>query len=263
MRNLVRCFAWVCLPLLQFALAAHAHGAMPLKPLLGTMMAIQVSLGALQPKLGDGVVGAIRFDPATGVWQFRFDRGQGTAPPTLEITLDESTGEICAHVPASGTCVARGSAAAQLKEARDKRAAQDEAVQHPAPDLQGVMIALVRYQAQAKDGYLRANPMPLYVSLNWPDGSRSIDLSEAAIRQLAGIGQKVFAASALLAPSKGTPEATRMVMSVGLPLPRTDGDYDVYYGFYCGVLCASWHMAVLHWDGKGWHVLISRMTGIS
>ena len=30
------------------------------------------------------------------------------------------------------------------------------------------MMALIRYQAQAKDGYLHANRMPLYVSLGWP-----------------------------------------------------------------------------------------------
>ncbi len=35
---------------------------------------------------------SMNFDAASGVWQFRFDRGEGTNPATLEISLDESTG---------------------------------------------------------------------------------------------------------------------------------------------------------------------------
>lgn len=265
MRTVTGWLVWICLPLLSFGPSVYAHAATPAKPVLDGMTAMQVSLGALRPTLGDGAVGAMNFDAASGVWQFRFDRGQGTAPATLEITLDESTGAVCAHDPAlpPGTCAARGSAATQLKQARDERTALEEAVQHPAPDLQGVMMALIRYQAQAKDGYLRANSMPLYVSLGWPDGSRHLDLSEDAIRQLADLRLKVFPASAQPASHETVPGASRMLMSVGLPMHRPDGDYEVKYGFYCGSLCASWHTAVLHRDAKGWHVLSSRMDGIS
>ncbi|MEP7184372.1 MAG: hypothetical protein ABI767_00930 [Rhodanobacter sp.] len=263
MRNLFRYFAWACLPLLQFGPTGHAHAATPAKPLLDGMSAMQASLAALQPKLGDGVVGELNFDPASGVWKFRFDRGQGLAPPTLEVTLDEATGAICARDPASGQCFARGNATTQLKQARDQRLAQEEAVQHPAPDLQGVMVALVRYQANAKDGYLRANRMPLYVSLYWPDGSRSLDLSGQAIRQLADTGLKLFPGSASPASQKDVLTEPTMKMSVGLPMRRQNGDYEVQYGFYCGSLCASWHTAVLHRDEDGWHVLTSHMDAIS
>jgi hypothetical protein len=265
MRTMTRCLVWVCMPLLSFGPSAYVHADTSAKPVLDGMTAMQLSLGALRPALGNGAVGAVNFDAASGVWQFRFDRGQGMTPAGLEVTLDESTGAVCAHDPAlpAGTCVARGSAAAQLKQARDERTAQEEAVQHPAPDLQGVMMALIRYQAQAKDGYLRANPMPLYVSLGWPDGSRHLDLSESAIHQLADLRLKIFPASAQTASQEIVPEASRMVMSVGLPTHRQDGDYEVKYGFYCGSLCASWHTAVLHRDAKGWHVLSSRMDAIS
>lgn len=260
-----RSLVWLCLSLLPFGLASYAHAATPAKPVLDNMTAMQVSLAALRPTLKDGAVSAMNFDPVRGVWQFRFDRGQAATPATVEIILDESTGAICAHDPAaaSGTCIARGSAATQLKQARYERAAQAEAVQHPAPDLQGVMIALVRYQAQSKDGYLHANPMPLYVALSWPDGSHSLDLSEDAIRQLADLGLKIFPASAQTASGGNVPDASRMRMSVGLPMRRQDGHYDVRYGFYCGSLCASSHTAVLRRDAKGWHVLTSRMDSIS
>lgn len=265
MRTVTGWLVWICLPLLSFGPSVHAQAATPAKPVLNGMAAMQLSLGVLRPTLGDGVVGAMNFDAASGVWQFRFDRGQGWTPVTLEITLDESTGAVCAHDPAlpSGTCFARGSAATQLKQARDERTALEDAIQHPAPDLQGVMMALIRYQAHAKDGYLRANSMPLYVSLGWPDGSRRLDLSKDAIRQLADLRLKIFPASAQTASQEIVPEASRMVMSVGLPMHRQDGDYEVKYGFYCGRLCASWHTAVLHRDAKGWHVLSSRMESIS
>ncbi|QRP62464.1 hypothetical protein I6J77_09885 [Rhodanobacter sp. FDAARGOS 1247] len=263
MRKIIRCLVWVCLLLLQFGPTEYAHADTPAKPLLDGMSVVQVSLGVLRPKLGDGAVGAVNFDPASGVWQFRLDRGQGSVTPTLEITLDESTGEVCAQDPVSGQCVARGSAAAKLKQARDERVAQEDAVRRPAPDLQGVMIALVRYQVQAKDGYLRANSMPLYVSLSWPDGSRSIDLSEDSIRQLADTGVELFPASALTASRRDAREKPWMQMGVGLPMRRQDGNYEVMYGFYCGPLCASSHTAVLRHDAEGWHVLTSTMNTIS
>lgn len=263
MRNIIRSLVWLCLPLLQFGPTVYGHAATPAKPVLDEMSAMQASLGGLRPKLGDGAVGAMKFDSASGVWQFRFDRVHGMAPPTLEVTLDEATGEICARDPSSGQCFARGSAAVQLKQAREQRVAQEEAVQRPAPDLQGVMIALVRYQAYAKDGYLRANRMPLYVSLNWPDGSRSLDLSKDAIRQLAVTGLKLFPASASPGSRNDALQEPRMQMMVGLPMRLQDGDYEVRYSFYCGSLCASWHTAVLHRDEGGWHVLTSRMDAIS
>lgn len=265
MSPMTRCLAWICLPLLSFGPSAYAHSAIPAKPVLDSMMAMQLSLGALRPTLGDGAVGAMNFDAASGVWQFRFDRGPGTNPAAFEVTLDESTGAVCAHDPVlpAGTCFARGSAAAELKQARDERAAMEEAVQHPPPDLQGVMMALIRYQARAKDGYLRANRMPLYVSLGWPDGSRQLDLSREAIGQLADLGLKIFPASAQPASHEIIPEASRMRMGVGLPMHRKDGDYEVKYGFSCGSLCASSHTAVLHRDAKGWHVVSSRMDSIS
>lgn len=263
MRNLVGNLVWVCLAWLLLGTAAHADAATPAKPLLDGMTAVQSSLGALVPKLGDGTVAAVNFDAVRDEWQIRFDRGQGAAPATLEIALDESTGKVCAHAPGVATCFAKGSVAALLKQVRDQRAAQAEAVQHPAPDLQGVMMALIRYQVTAKDGYLRANPMPLYVALSWPDNRRRLDLSADAIRQLADTGLNLFPGSAKPASTKNAVENTEMMMGVGLPVHRQDGDYDVNYDFYCGNLCASSHTAVLHRDAKGWHVVSSRMNSIS
>jgi hypothetical protein len=261
MRNLSRCVAWICFSILPWSLAAVASGA-PAKPLLDGMTAMQSSLAALRPEIGDATVSGIEFDSARGVWHFRLDRDPGKMPASLVVTLDEATGVVCARDPATGQCVAQGSVAAQLKQARDRRTAREDAVLHPAPDLQGVMVALVRYQATAKDGYVHANRMPLYVSMSWPDGKRQLDLSPGAIQSLADTGLRLLPGS-VWPSGKAPPTLTMMRMSVGLPMRRQDGDYNVQYGFWCGGLCASWHSAVLRHDAGGWHVLTSNMDAIS
>jgi hypothetical protein len=257
-RNLVRCLAWICLAVLPSGLAL-ARGV-PARPLLDGMAAVQASLAAL-PDVGDGTISAIDYDAARGVWHFRLERDPRKPPASLEVTLDEATGVVCGHDPATGQCVAQGSAAAELRKASERRAAQQDAVRDPAPDLQGVMVALVRYQATAKDGYVRQNRMPLYVSLGWPDGNRQLDLSPDAIRSLADTGLQLFPGSAW-PTGKAPPDLTMMRMGVGLPLRRPDGDYDVQYGFGCGSLCGSSHSAVLRHDAQGWHVLASHMDAI-
>lgn len=267
MRILARCVGLVCLIGLSFCVtAAQPQSAVSgAKPLLDGMAAMQASLAALGPSLGsgDGSIGAMDFDPVRGEWRFQLDRSRDKTPPTLIVTLDEATGVVCAHDPASGRCVAQGSAAVQLREARERRAAMEDAVRHLPPELQGVMIALLRYQVTAKDGYLRANRMPVYVSMSWPDGSRQVDLSGDAIRGLADTGLALFPGSAWEAPRSQEPTGVTMRMGVGLPMRRADGDYNVQYGFYCGTLCASSHTAVLHHDAAGWHVVSSRMDAIS
>lgn len=258
MRN--RFLAWMCVAILSSGLAALAQGV-PGGPVLDGMAAVHASLAALRPQIGDASISDIDFDPARNVWHFRLDRDPGKTPASLVVTLDETTGAVCARDPASGQCVAQGSVADQLKEARERRAAQQEAVLRPPPDLQGLMVALVRYQATAKDGYLHDNRMPLYVSLSWPDRSRDLDLSPDAIRALADTGLQLHPGSAW--PSANPPpDMTMMRMGVGLPMHRQDGDYDVQYGFGCGSLCGSSHTAVLRHDGNGWHVLASRVDAI-
>src|SRR5690348_18424269 len=112
MRNGKRCVAWICFAILPSCLTALAQGA-PAKPLLDGMAAMQSSLAALRPEIGDATVSGIEFDPAHGVWHFRLDRDPSKAPASLVVTLDEATGAVCAHDPASGQCVAQGSVAAQ------------------------------------------------------------------------------------------------------------------------------------------------------
>lgn len=219
MRHLCRRAAWICLATVPLGLAVLAQGS-PTRPQLDGMAAMQAALAALRPDVGDGMVSAVSFDPSSGVWHFRLDRDPSKTPASIEVTLDETSGAVCARDPAaSGDCIARGSVAAQLKEARTRRAAQEEAAAHPAPDLQGVMIALVRYQTTAKDGYIHGGRMPLYVSMYWPDHVRRLDLSPDAIQRLADIGLRILPGSAW--PSgKAPPEARMMSMGVGLPLRR-------------------------------------------
>lgn len=263
MHRIYRLFALMGLVVVSLGSTTTARGAAPAKPLLDGMTAVQSSLGALAPALGDGTVAGVNFDAKREEWLVRFIRSPGETPPELEITLDEATGDVCAHAPDTTACFAKGNVAALLKQVRDQRAAQENAVNHPPPDLQGAMAALIRYQATAKDGYLRANHMPVYVSLSWPDDRRPLDLSKEAIAQLADLGLTLFPGSAAPASAKNAASIGFMRMSVNLPLRRKDGDYDVDYGYYCGMLCASWHTAVLHRDAKGWHVVSSHMNAIS
>jgi hypothetical protein len=229
------------------------------------MTAMQTSLQALRPGLdiGDASIDGPAFDPVRHEWQLRATFQHGATPTTLLISLNESTGMVCAHDPAADRCRAVGNAADVLRQARDRRAALDDAMAHPPPDLQGVMVALIRYQLAAKDGYLHANRMPLYVGLSWPEGTSHLDLSSDAMHSLADAGLALFPGSAWKTPKGQAVEGSTMVMNVGLPMRRPDGDYDVQYNFYCGSLCASWHMAVMRYDAHGWHVVSSQMQAIS
>jgi hypothetical protein len=51
-----------------------------------------------------------------------------------------------AHGTGARFCFATGDAAAPIGPVQNQRRAQEEVVQHPLPDRQGVMVALIRYQ---------------------------------------------------------------------------------------------------------------------
>jgi hypothetical protein len=141
MRTSARCIGMICLMLLSLcvmarqAQPANPHGA---EPLLDAMAVLQISQQALGPAMGtgDGSIDGLAFDPARAEWHFQFAGFGDKTHGSVIVTLNETTGAVCAHDPASSRCIAQGSATAQLNEARERRAAMEEAVRHPAPDLQ-------------------------------------------------------------------------------------------------------------------------------
>lgn len=76
------------------------------------------------------------------------------------------------------------------------------------------------------------------------------------------MGFVVFVGSMVFILVKNVESNWFMVMGVGLFMCWKDGDYDVNYGFYCGMLCVFWYVVVLYYDGKGWYVVLLYMNGI-
>lgn len=243
-----------------------AEGIARADPLFDPMTAMQTAMAALAPTFsGDASIGAIEFDPARSEWHFTVDRPTAKLLPRALVTLDERTGRVCARdrEAARVACAIRGDVSASLDTLRRQRVAIAKALAHPPPDLQGMMGALIRYQALNPEGYLHQNRMPVYVSMSWPDHRLPLDLSTEEIDKLRDVGLPLHPGSAL---PKRDPRAVNrglMAMSVSLPLRRADGDYDVQYGAVCGSLCGSWWAAVMHHDATGWHVISTQMNAIS
>ena len=129
------------------------------------------------------------------------------------------------------------------------------------PDLQGVMKAVLRQQADV-DAHLATSRMPLYVSIRDHAGKGMIDLSPESILALEHTGFLLLPGSAWQPPSDDTRVGTAMQLSLDTPAKRPDGDYDVAFGYWCGKACSSQYDAVLRHDASGWHVLSSAMRSV-
>jgi hypothetical protein len=247
---------------LVLCLACVAH-AQAQRPLLDALQAMGVGTAAVDSKAGrgDSTFNGPEFDQASNEWRMMIERGDGATYRRFFVSLNESSGVVCVHELAS-ECARRDDAVLALQAARDKRRGLADAALNPPPDLQGVMVAVIRHQRSA-GGYLAGTQMPLYVSLQVPGGGRPIDLSADAIRSLGDTGLQLRAGSAWKAPASGALEHTGMTMGVGTPTLRADGDYDITFGFWCGPLCASSHRAVLRHGASGWRVISSQMDWIS
>ena len=234
------------------------------QPLLDGMQVMESGFTAVESRFGrgDSNVSGPDFDQASNEWRMLIERGEGITHRRFFVTINESSGVVCVRESPAGDCVARGDTVAALQAARDKLRDLAEAALNPPPDLQGVMIAVIRHQLRP-GGYLASNRMPLYVSLKSPKDDRMIDLSPESIRSLGDTGLPFLPGSAWKAPQSGTRVGTTMTMGVGTPTRRPDGNYDITFGFWCGGLCASSHTAVLRYDTSGWHVISSMMNSIS
>lgn len=240
-----------------------AHGQ-ETQPLLDGMQVMDSGFAAVESQFGrgDSNVSGPDFDPASNEWLMVIERGEATTHRRFLVTVNESSGLVCVQESPASNCVARGDATVALQAARDKLRGLAEAALNPPPDLQGVMIAVIRHQL-GPGGYLASDRMPLYVSLKSPKDEGMIDLSPESIRSLGDTGLQLLPGSAWKMPQSGTRVGTTMNMGVGTPTRRPDGDYDITFGFWCGGLCASSHTAVLRHDASGWKVISSVMNSIS
>lgn len=245
------------------SLAALVVQAQETQPLLNEMQVMAEADKALNARFGraDSMVNGPRFDSANNAWTLLIERGESSALHRYQISVNETSGEVCVRELPATDCVTKGNAEAALQAARDKRQALAEAMLHPAPDLQGVMKAVLRHQT-APGGYLASNRMPVYVSIRSPKGESAIDLSPESIQDLGDLGVKLMPGSAWQPPTEDARVDTSMMMGLGIPTRRPDGDYDLGFGFWCGGTCGSQHAAVLRRDASGWRVLSSTMTMI-
>ena len=89
------------------------------------------------------------------------------------------------------------------------------------------------------------------------------DLPPAAVEAMRRRTGITFAPGSAFVPENGATVGNFWNIGIGKPTPRSDGDYDLTWGYYCGMLCASGNTATLHHDATGWHVVESRMHWVS
>lgn len=246
------------------ALLTQIAQAQDQAPNLDQMQVMDLVSTAVNSKYraADSTINGPDFDHIRGEWRVDIERGAGATHERFAVSVDETSGVVCVRKVPENDCTVLGDATIALSAAFDKRNAEAEAIRNPPPDLQGVMVAIIRHQL-VSGGYLASNRKPLYVALHSPAGDSMVDLSPISIQQLSETGLVLLPGSTWTAPPSGTRVGPKMSMGVGTPLRRPDGDYDVTFGFYCGGLCGSGHSAVLRHDAAGWRVVSAVMNMIS
>src|SRR3546814_5910308 len=113
-----------------------------------------------------------------------------------------------------------------------------------------VIEALIRHELSSPKSYLSSNRQTYYV------GVVSRDLSAAEISALSDTGLD-FQPGSDWSLGKG------MKMSIGVPVLRPDGLYDVSHSYYCGTRCAAHVTSVMAKGPTGWTVHSSTLQSIS
>lgn len=206
---------------------------------------------------------AIRFEPSTREWMVGIEAlVDSNSTKRFVATMNESTGLACLQLLPAVGCVVREDIHQTVVEARLKAEAEVMARNYPAPDLQLMAETLIRYQRSA-DRSSKAGPTRsrYFVSLPSQDAKGLVDLSPDIVASLKRDGIETYPGSAWKQGAGDVGLDTRF--SVGLPVRRSDGNYDVPYGYYCGPLCAGWFTAVMKHDAAGWHVVSTVMNAIS
>jgi hypothetical protein len=140
--------------------------------------------------------------------------------------------------------------------------ASEEEKLHPPPDLEDLWLTVllkISPSTTPPAGYGRT----WYVSVS-TGADKPVDLPATAIAKAQIPGIKILPASAAPSVTAGN-GATQgdYHIGIGIPLKRPDGNYDVTYGYYCGVVCAASITAVMSHDHWGWHIVSSRRNWVS
>lgn len=257
--------------LLWSVLVAWAGGSLlpvaanEIKPILPAQAAMDIALKLAGEATHSHTYATqgIRFEPSTREWTVDIEAGvDANSTKRFVATMNESTGLACLQLLPRVGCVAQADMHQTLVDAKVKAEAEAMARKYPAPDLQQMAEVLIRHQFGAeyspKSGATRSR---YFVSIPSPDAKGSVDLSPEIVASLKRDGIETYPRAAWKQGS-GNVSFDRQ-FSVGLPVRRPDGNYDVPYGYYCGPLCAGWFTAVMKHDAAGWHVVSTVMNAIS
>jgi hypothetical protein len=141
--------------------------------------------------------------------------------------------------------------------------ASEEAKLHPSPDLEDLWLTVLLKISPSTTPSTGSYGRTWYVSVS-TGADKPVDLPATAIAKAQIPGIKILPASAAPSVTAGN-GATQgdYHIGIGIPLKRPDGNYDVTYGYYCGVVCAASITAVMSHDRWGWHIVSSRRNWVS
>jgi hypothetical protein len=206
---------------------------------------------------------SIHFEPSTREWAIAVDASIDiNTTEHFTAALNESTGLACLRLPPAMGCVVQANIQQKVADAQAKAEAEAVARKYPAPDLQQLAEALIRYQYGAEQAAENgAAGSRYFVTLPSPDAKGTVDLAADEIASLKRDGIETQPGSSW---KRGAFNAGRdMLFTIGLPVRRSDGNYDVSYSSFCGMLCAAWYTAVMRHDQAGWHVVSTVKTAVS
>jgi hypothetical protein len=250
---------WPALVLVaSIAAPAFANDA----PILSQMQAIDLSSRVARqvPGVTDLVIAPMPYEAANLRWVTLFKRNTGDG---FIVTLDESTGEICALFEHQDKCAAEGSASDEIAKAKAVAKASEEARLHPPPDLEDLWLTVLLKIAPSKAPSPGGFGSTWYVSVS-TGAEKPVDLPATAIAKAQIPGIKILpASSAPTVAAANSPTQGDYHIGIGIPVKRPDGNYDVTYGYYCGVVCAASITSVVSHDHWGWHIVSSRTNWVS
>jgi hypothetical protein len=189
------------------------------------------------------------YDSATQRWSFWV---MPVEAPRFQVTLDETTGDVCARYPGQDYCAGLSTAKKAIDLEKAEFAKREDARTHPAPDMDGLWLSVIE-NAQAHS----SRAATWYLSLQDNSGER-IDPSPAFVARASSSTLTLLPMSALES-AQNKDAVTRVI--IGQPLRRPDGDYDLGYGVFMGtrfLFGSSFTLRMRH-DTQGWHV-VSRRT---
>ena len=231
-------------------------------PILSQMQAIDLSSRVARqvPGVTDLVIAPMPYEAANHRWVTLFKPNTGDG---FIVTLDESTGEICALFEHQDKCAAEGSASDEIAKAKAITKASEEARLHPPPDLEDLWLTVLLKIAPSKPPSPGGYGSTWYVSVSTGE-EKPVDLPATAIAKAQIPGIKILPASAAPTVAAGnSPTQGDYHIGIGIPLKRADGNYDVTYGYYCGVVCAASITSIVSHDQWGWHIVSSRTNWVS